>query len=139
MKILSPPLIVMNSLRVWVAVSSFCPIALAVEAGPAFHYESLKGKSDGHISLFMGGKQAPDRFGMGSGEPTSFPEKQWLEDPKTAALRFIESNRSPEENKEHPVKFRGDAPLPPRSGWIVYRWTSSGCYSLSTSLTAVRF
>ncbi|HVJ47330.1 MAG TPA: hypothetical protein VM511_13135, partial [Luteolibacter sp.] len=107
---------------------------LPKQDGP-FRYESLKGRSDEEIDLFMGGRTARDSFQKDDPTPNSFPENHWMKDPHEAAIAFVQANRNvsgkPRQERENPQT--------PESGWIVYDWTSSGCYSLSTSVTAIRF
>lgn len=105
-------------------------------AGEPFRFQSLKGKSDEEIDRFMGGKETLSHFERADSKPNTFPEKHWMGDPLEAALAYIHENR----NKENHWKSdKNPETTPPSSGWIVLNWTSSGCYSLSSSITALRY
>ena len=104
-------------------------------------FKSLKGTSDSELFSFFHGKKRRDTFDPpGDTVPNLTPDGFWTMHPKQAALALAEANRTPTHRFgwKLAVDDRGGI-APPRSGWLVYDWSSSGCYSLSSHLFALRF
>ncbi|BCX49582.1 hypothetical protein HAHE_34900 [Haloferula helveola] len=107
----------------------------------AFEYRSLKGADDEALAEFFHGKRRADSFlGDPDAPETAVPDGFWGKDPKAAALAFADLNRLPAHRRSWKLAIddRGDI-APPESGWLVYRWRSAGCYSLSTRSFGLRF
>jgi len=137
MKLSSPPAGWIRSGIALLAIASLW-VSRADQTPSAYSHASLKGKSDEEIHAFMGGATRPSGLFGDDGKPTEFPPELWLDDPKEAALGFIIANRNAGNKKAGSITFR-DKVHQPRNGWLVYNWVSSGCYSLSTSRTILRF
>ena len=117
--------------------------AKAGEASPPprpFQFQSLKGRGDAEIVRAMGGKPAADSFHPADAPDTRLPEGFWTMDPKAAALAFAEANRTPAHRKMVRIAIDDrDQVRPPESGWMVYDFKSSSCYTSTTNLTVLRF
>lgn len=104
-------------------------------------FQSFKDLPDSALAAFFEGKERRDSLGIAEDSfPNRTPENFWEMDPKQAALALAEANRT--------LKHRADWKLavddrggitPPASGWIIHDWSSSGCYSSSSHLFALRF
>lgn len=106
-----------------------------------YAFKSLKDSGDGELFAFFRGKERKDFFDEpDDGVPNQLPDGFWKMTPKEAALAFVEANRTPSHRTTWMLAIDDrDGIAPPKSGWFVHDWTSSGCYSLSTHLFALRF
>ncbi len=85
-----------------------------------YHFESLKGCSDGEIALFMGGAKEVDSFLEAGAPDSNFPEQLWNTDPKSAALAFAEANRGPTHRTNFQIWVDSNAALiAPNAGWLI--------------------
>jgi hypothetical protein len=114
---------------------------VAQSAQNPFQYQSFTNRPDQELAAFFKGASRRDDFSGAEGStPNTIPEEFFSMEPKQAALALAEANRT--------AAHRGDFQLAlddrhgtalPASGWMLYSWSSSGCYSLSTELYAIHF
>jgi hypothetical protein len=117
------------------------PAAAPVRPATTYAFASLKGSSDREVLDFFRGKARPDAFrGPEDAVRTGLPDGFWEMDPKQAALAFAEANRTPAHRQRWHLALddRGGI-APPKSGWLLHDWGSSGCYSYSSHIFALRF
>lgn len=122
----------------------------APEAAPApkiaagtkpYVFRSLKDATDAEMLAFFRGGERRDSYdppedAVGNRLPDGF----WTMAPKQAALALADLNRTPSHraNWKLAVDDR-EGTAPPESGWYVYHWNSSSCYSYNRHAYALRF
>ena len=104
-------------------------------------FQSLKDRPDSELAAFFQGKARRDSW---DGPEDSFsnrlPEDFWKSNPKQAALALAEANRTPSHRMQWKLVIDDRHGIaPPESGWLLHDWGSSGCYSYSSHLFALRF
>lgn len=104
-------------------------------------FQSFKDRPSSEIAAFFQGKRRRDTF---SGPEDSFrnrlPENFRNLAPKDAALALADANRTPSHRARWKLAVDDRGGLtPPKSGWLLHDWGSSGCYSYSSHLFALRF
>lgn len=107
----------------------------------SYVFRSFKDRSSGEIAAFFRGKSRGDSFFSPEGSfPNKIPGDLWDLDPRQAALALAEAHRTAEHRAEWTMVLddRGGV-APPASGWLLHDWHSSGCYSFSSHLFALRF
>ena len=106
-----------------------------------YTFASLKGASDAELLAFFRGKQRRDSFfGAADSFETRLSPGFWEMSPKEAALAFVEANRTPSHRRHWKLAIDDrNAIAPPESGWWLHDWNSSGCYSFSKHVFALRF
>ena len=110
-------------------------------AAKPYTFVSLQGSSDADVLAFFRGKERRDwTDGPEDSVETSLPAGFWDMDPRKAALAFADSNRTASHRKKWRLVIddRGGI-TPPKSGWVLHDWGSSGCYSYSSHVFAIRF
>lgn len=105
-----------------------------------YRHRSLAGLSDEELKAFMGGEETPDDFFDSEGPETHAPDGLRDMKPKDAALALADANRTAAHRRAHPlaVDDRGGLEAPD-SGWLLWQFTSSGCYTRTGHVLAVRF
>lgn len=108
---------------------------------PPYVFRSLKDRPASEWAAFFQGKERRDIFsGSEDSFPNRLPEKLWDLTPKQAAMALAEANRTPTHRQRWKLALDDrDGLTPPASGWLVHDWGSSGCYSFSSHLFALRF
>ena len=106
-----------------------------------FLYHSLKDAAPGEIQQFFNGKKHQFNQRSEGAFPNRIPEQLQDLSPREAALALANANRTGRHKINWQIavdenRFRKEKP---EDGWIVTDWNSSGCYSFSASLTAIRF
>lgn len=110
-----------------------------VKGGP-YRFVSLKGAGHEKFREFFNGKEASDDWGLGNWKDDRFPDHFWDKTPKEAALAMVEANRSDKNRREYRLVIDDrDGIEPPESGWICYRFGSSGFQSFQSGIRALRF
>lgn len=106
-----------------------------------YEFRSLAGLPDKDIAAFFKGKDRRDSFDGAEGSfPDKIPENLFSMQPKEAALALAEVNRTASHRKQYQLAIDDrNGIAPPASGWTQLSWSSSGCYSFSSELFAVRF
>ncbi|MES2475930.1 MAG: hypothetical protein V4640_09120 [Verrucomicrobiota bacterium] len=122
----------------------FFVILLAVastSAQPTPDIPSFKGQSAAELSEFFHGKPLRNSFsGPEDAFPNQVPGGFWDLAPARAATALADANRTPTHRKNWKLELENESDkTPPPSGWLLYRWSSSGCYSFSSQLFALRF
>lgn len=112
----------------------------AAAAAP-YVFRSLKDADDAAMLAFFQGKPHRDSFsGPEDGVPNQAPAGFWSMTPKQAALALADANRTPSHRYRWKLVIDDrNGAAPPASGWWVYDWDSSGCYTSSSHLFALRF
>ena len=106
-----------------------------------YEFFSFTDRSDKELAAFFQSKDRRDVFDGAEGSfPNVIPDDLFALEPKKAALALAEANRT----ATHRNKFQlaiddRNGIAPSASGWALYDWMSSGCYSLSTELYAIRY
>lgn len=104
-------------------------------------FRSFKDRPDAEIAAFFQGKERRDHWDGPEGSfPNKLPDNLTSLPAKQAALAIAEANRTEDHKKGYQIALddRGGVQAP-ASGWLVNDWGSSGCYSYSSQLTALRF
>ncbi|WP_035616279.1 hypothetical protein [Haloferula sp. BvORR071] len=117
------------------------PATTPATAIKPYVFASLKGLSDAGLFHFFQGKQRPGTFGEDDDSPASeVPAKVWSMPPKQAALAIADANRTPAHRDQWKLAIDDrNGITPPQSGWFLYDWDSSSCYSFSSNIFALRF
>ena len=116
------------------------PVDVSPPVRRPYVFQSLKDASDGDLISFFQGKEREDSFRPRGTIENRLPPGFWTMPPKQAALSFAAANRTAVHHRNWQLALDDrNGATPPDAGWIVYDWTSSGCYSLSTRLLAIRF
>ncbi|WP_367872679.1 hypothetical protein [Luteolibacter sp. Populi] len=104
-------------------------------------FQSLKEASDQEVAAFFHGKASKDRLGdPDDAMPNQMPGGFWTMAPKEAALALVEANRSKAHRRDWRIAVDDRHGIaPPGSGWWILDAGSSGCYSFSAQLFALRF
>ena len=112
-----------------------------ISSQPPYVFRSLKDRPASELAAFFQGKERRDIFyGSEDSFPNRLPEKLWDLAPKQAAMALAEANRTPAHRERWKLALDDRNGLtPPKSGWLVHDWGSSGCYSFSSHLFALRF
>ncbi len=110
-------------------------------AAKPYTFVSLQGSSDADVLAFFRGKERRDwTDGPEDSVETSLPAGFWDMDPRKAALAFADSNRTASHRKKWRLVIDDRSGItPPKSGWVLHDWGSSGCYSYSSHVFAIRF
>lgn len=105
-----------------------------------YRHRSLAGLSNEELEKFMGGRPTPDHFYDSEAPHTGAPDGLCAMNPKDAALALADANRTVSHRRNHPlaVDDRGGI-APPKAGWLLWDFTSSGCYTLRGHMMALRF
>ncbi|GAA5127982.1 hypothetical protein JIN84_07895 [Luteolibacter yonseiensis] len=105
-----------------------------------YTFTSFKDRPTTETAAFFLGKKRRDDYYPEDSFPTRLPEKFWDLPAKQAALSLAGENRIPAHREKWMLAVDDrNGIAPPSSGWLVYDWGSSGCYSFSSSLTALHF
>lgn len=116
------------------------PAAVKSPQAP-FTYTTFAGMPEKQLAAFFKGKDRRDFSDGAEGSfPDVVPENLFSMPPKQAALALADANRTPGHRRKFQLAIddrKGIAP--PASGWVQHSWSSSGCYSFSSTLTAIRF
>ncbi len=104
-------------------------------------FQSLKNLPIADLAAFFQGKNRRDIFSGAEGSfPNRLPENLLSLAPKGAAMAIAEANRTPNHRAGYQLAIDDRHGIaPPASGWILYDWSSSGCYSSSSASYAIRF
>ncbi len=108
---------------------------------PPYEFHSLREADIETLASFFQGKRSEDDWrGSPDAPDTALPKGFWEMTPKDAALAFAEINRTDLHRAifRLAIDDRNDI-KPPESGWLLYDWGSSGCYSYSSALIAINF
>jgi hypothetical protein len=108
---------------------------------PAYEFTSLADRSDKEIAALFKGRERRDFSDGAEGSfPDVIPENLFVMEPKQAALALADANRTAAHRRKFQLAIDDrNGIAPPASGWAQFSWTSSGCYSLSAELFAIRF
>ncbi len=106
-----------------------------------YRFQSLKGKTAGEWMTFFNGTRRRDwTDGPSDSFANRIPTDLWQLGSKPAALSLAESNRTPSHRKAWKLAVDDrNGVTPPSSGWLVFDWGSSGCYSYSSNCYALHF
>ncbi|WP_341405798.1 hypothetical protein [Luteolibacter soli] len=117
------------------------PVAPPPATRKPYNFKSLNGASDAELLAFCRGKKHRDSFdGPEDAMETALPPGFWEMSPKDAALAFAEANRTSTHRRTWKLAIDDrDHVAPPKSGWWLHDWSSSGCYSFSKHIFALRF
>ena len=117
------------------------PKAPVIAKGKPYNFRSLKDASDADMLAFFRGRERRDSLDAPEDAvPNQVPEGFWTMAPKQAALALADINRATghRAKRKLAVDDRGGI-SPPESGWYVYHWGSSSCYSYSSHACSLRF
>ena len=109
-------------------------------AAKPYTFVSLQGSSDADLLAFFRGKARRDwTDGPEDAVETALPDGFWEMDARKAALAFADANRTASHRRQWKLVIddRGGI-APPKSGWVLHDWGSSGCYSFSSHVFALR-
>jgi hypothetical protein len=106
-----------------------------------YSFSSFAGVAEKELAAFFKGKNRRDSFDGAEGSfPDTIPENLFSMEPNQAALSLAEANRTAGHRRKFQLAIDDrNGIAPPASGWVQHSWSSSGCYSFSSELTAVRF
>ena len=115
--------------------------SVAPSSQARYAFNSLKDRPSSEFAAFFQGKPRHDPWrGSVDSFPNRVPDKFWNLDPRQAALALAEANRTPIHRAKWKLALDDRNGLaPPESGWLLHDWGSSGCYSFSSHLFALRF
>ncbi|MEO5917193.1 MAG: hypothetical protein ABIS50_23385 [Luteolibacter sp.] len=104
-------------------------------------FRSLKDRPASEWAAFFHGKERRNAFeGAEDSFPNRLPKNLWDLTPKQAAMALAEANRTPTHRQRWKLALDDrDGLTPPKSGWLIHDWGSSGCYSFSSHLFALHF
>ena len=106
-----------------------------------YAFRSLKDRPDTELAAFFQGKPRRSSWdGPEDSFPNRLPEDLWNLTPKQAAIALAEANRTATHRRQWKLALDDRADITaPESGWLIHGWGSSGCYSYSSHLFALRF
>ncbi len=116
------------------------PATVASHQKP-YEFTSFAGLANHELAAFFKGKDRHTSFDGAEGSfPDSIPENLFSMKPKQAALALADANRTAGHRRKYELAIDDrNGIAPPASGWVQLNWSSSGCYSFSSELFAIRF
>lgn len=113
----------------------------ATSSQAPYVFRSFKDQPSSEIAAFFAGRNRRDSFSAPEDSfPNRLPGNFMNLAPKQAAIALADANRTPTHRAQWRLALDDRANLtPPESGWLIHGASSSGCYSLSAQLFALRF
>ena len=104
-------------------------------------FDSLKDAPFTDILAFFDGKEdSRMNYDLPGAFPSTLPAALREMSPRDAAFALANSNRTHTHTEEYQLAIDDrDGVSTPTAGWITYSWGSSGCYSYSSDLFALRY